>query len=125
MYWQSLGYVLVGVVVVLSLAPAPNFPLGNIPLIDKFFHFLAYGFLMLWFAQVYPPASYSIIAVLFIGMGASLEALQSMISYRTGEIPDMVANTLGVLLGWRLTVFRLDNLLEKFEKFILDKTNSR
>jgi glycopeptide antibiotics resistance protein len=33
-------------------------------------------------------------------MGIGLEFIQGMLGYRTYEVFDMLANTIGVLLGW-------------------------
>jgi glycopeptide antibiotics resistance protein len=36
----------------------------------------------------------------FVAMGIGLEFMQGQLGYRTYEVFDMYANTLGVLLGW-------------------------
>jgi VanZ family protein len=41
-------------------------------------------------------------ALLWIGMGVGLEFAQGQLGYRTYEVYDMYANTLGVLIGWTL-----------------------
>jgi len=77
-----------------SLTPAPPPSAGN----DKLGHFVVYGVLMFWFAQLYPRRS--LYAAGFIGLGIALEFAQGWLGYRSFELYDMLANALGVLLGW-------------------------
>jgi VanZ family protein len=56
---------------------------------------------MLWFCLLYARrASRIAYALLWIGMGIALEFAQGQLGYRTYEVYDMYANTLGVLIGW-------------------------
>lgn len=76
--------------------PTPDFEQS-----DKLGHFLAYGGLMFWFCQLYPKAQTRVhYAAGFIALGVGMEFLQGMTDYRTFEVLDMVANTIGVSLGW-------------------------
>jgi hypothetical protein len=68
--WLALGWAMVAAVVWGSLTPAAP-QAGN----DKIGHFAVYGVLMFWFAQ-------------------------GRLGYRSFELYDMLANALGVLLGW-------------------------
>jgi VanZ family protein len=92
----AAGWAWAGVIVWLSLTPAP-LDVG-IEEGDKLGHFAAYGWLMLWFGFLY--AKRLPYAAGFIAMGIGLEILQGALGYRTYEVLDMAANTLGVLLGW-------------------------
>ncbi len=68
---------------------------------DKVGHFIAYGLLMLWFCILYRTRAARVsYGAGFICMGIALELIQGALGYRTSEVFDMVANTLGVLLGW-------------------------
>jgi VanZ family protein len=68
---------------------------------DKLGHFGAYGLLMFWFAHLYAERKTRIAYALgFVAMGVGLEFAQGALGYRTYEVFDMYANTLGVLLGW-------------------------
>lgn len=53
---------------------------------------------MFWFAQLYPARR--LYAAGFIALGVALEFVQGWLGYRAYEHHDMLANTLGVLLGW-------------------------
>lgn len=87
---------MVAAVVWLSLAPSP--PQVDIEGGDKLGHLAAYGVLMFWFAQLY--ARRMPWAAAFVAMGVVLEFLQGWLGYRSFEVPDMLANSGGVLLGW-------------------------
>ena len=95
----ALGWAWVAAIVWLSLTPSP--PKVDFEQSDKLGHFLAYGSLMLWFCILYAATKARIgYAVGFIAMGVGLEFIQGMLGYRTYEVLDMLANTIGVLLGW-------------------------
>ena len=76
-----------------SLTPSPP-AAGN----DKVGHFVVYGVLMFWFAQLY--ARRLPFAAGFIALGIALEFAQGWLGYRSFELYDMLANGAGVLLGW-------------------------
>jgi VanZ family protein len=90
------GWAWAAAIVWLSLTPSPpdiEFQHG-----DKFGHFAAYGVLMFWFAQLYRVRVFY--AIGFVAMGLALEFAQDALGYRSYELSDMGANTLGVLAGW-------------------------
>ena len=79
---------------------------------DKLGHFAAYGLLMLLFCQIYVLRKTRIAyALAFTAMGIALEFLQGMTDTRTFDVMDMLANTIGVALGWTV-VFTL----QKFKR---------
>ena len=101
-------------IVWLSLTPAP--PKLDIEHADKLGHFLAYGALMFWFCQPYEQrptrAAY---AAGFVAMGVALEFIQGALGNRSQEMFDMVANTLGVLIGWALAA-AIGSVLVRIER---------
>jgi VanZ family protein len=95
----AAGWAWAAAIVWLSLTPAP--PELDIEHGDKLGHFAAYGLLMFWFSQLYLQRKTRIAyAMGFAAMGIGLEFMQGQLGYRTYEVFDMYANTLGVLLGW-------------------------
>ena len=116
--WTGIGYGLVGLVVVVSLAPAPTY-LIDFPWMDKWLHVLTYAVLMLWFAQLYPKSRYRWLACDFIALGIILEVLQSLLGHRTGEVGDAIANSLGAALSWVLAAKGMNTLFHQFENLIL------
>jgi len=107
MVWLAIGWILAGTIIWLSLTPAP--PHIDVEQGDKLGHFLAYGTLMYWFCLLYKRRATRIAyAILWIAMGVGLEFVQRALGYRTFEVYDMIANALGVLIGWALALlFRI------------------
>ena len=93
--WLSGGILLVLAVVIGSLAPSVRAPLGN----DKLSHLSAYLALAIWFGGVYRPAHYPWVAGALLALGGAIELVQGMLKYRSMEMADMLANTVGVLAG--------------------------
>ena len=112
--WQAIGIALIGLVVYLSLTPRPiEVPVEHG---DKYGHILAYGTLMLWFAQIYLTQRARIgWAIGLVAMGIGLEFVQRMTGYRSFEIADMVADACGVIVGWLAAPPRLPNALRYLE----------
>jgi len=97
--WLALGAGWVATVMYLSLTPNPPEPMHFLNA-DKLEHALAYGFLMLWFCQVYQQrAPRILIASLLVALGVGIEYLQRMTAYRVFDYADMLANGAGVLLS--------------------------
>ena len=94
----AIGWAAVAVVIYLSLTPAP--PQVELDGGDKLGHFLAYASLAYWFGQFYFHSTRAAYAVGFVVMGIALEFAQGATSYRSMELADMAANTLGVAAGW-------------------------
>lgn len=90
---------MIGAIVWLSLTPSP--PKVDFEESDKLGHFLGYGTLMFWFAQLYVRRrTRSAYAAGFVLMGIALEFVQGALGYRSTEVLDMLANAVGVTLGW-------------------------
>ena len=113
-----MGYLSVVLVVISSLGPPPDFEFEDFDLRDKFLHFLAYGFLMLWFAQLYTRTVYWVLAVIFCMIGVGLEMAQSLTDDRFFEFGDMVANSVGVGFSWAVASAGFNTALEKIEKLL-------
>ena len=114
----GLGWGWAATIVWLSLTPSP--PQVDVQFGDKLGHFGAYGLLMLWFSFLYPRLRVqALYAISFIAMGIGLEFWQGWLGYRTYDLMDMAANTIGVLLGWggaallRKNPFRLSTRAER------------
>lgn len=94
--WRFTQRLLSAVVIVLSLVPAPE---AAAPLFafDKLIHASVYSLLTFVSYQalrrMLPALAYS------FGLGALIEAIQSVLPYRSGEWLDLLANLLGVTIG--------------------------
>src|SRR5882672_9642803 len=96
-------------VVVLSLIPLEvDLSEGR----DKVAHFIAYGSMTFWFALLFPGW------LRLVAMGVAIEYLQRMTGYRTFDVADMAANSIGVALGWALALTPLKQALNWAERFV-------
>jgi VanZ family protein len=103
---QTIGVLLIGSIVYLSLTPHPVELPGEQG--DKYGHVLAYATLMFWYALIYVGQRERMgLAVAFVCMGVGLEFLQGFTDYRAFEATDMVADAFGVGVGWLAAVRRL------------------
>jgi VanZ family protein len=82
---------------------------------DKIGHVAAYTMLMVWFASLYANMRW-ICGVSFVALGVGLEFAQALTGYRTFELADMAADTMGVALGWLAALPPLPNLLVLMER---------
>lgn len=85
------------IVAVLSLIPLPQEGIG---VDDKLSHLIAYGVLAGWFsllARNQPALVWVVTGLVLFGIG--IEILQSLTDYRYAEWGDVIANTIGALLG--------------------------
>jgi len=84
---------------------------------DKLSHALAYFALISWFTNLYASFPQRIgFAVGFIFLGVSLEFVQRWTGYRSFELADMAAGTVGVVIGWILAPPRTPNYLSFAER---------
>ena len=108
--WWTVGWLGVGAAIYLSLMHNP--PMLAVEQGDKLEHLAAYGTLMLWFAQLSDRTRWRGTVALVLGaLGIGLEFAQLASGYRDFSYGDMVADALGVALGWLLAPPRLPNLL--------------
>ena len=114
--WLVLGWILVATVIYLSLTPHPI--KLNIKQGDKLGHMLAYFSVMAWFAQLYTRRLHAWWGLGFIGLGIALEYLQGWSGYRTFDYYDMLADAIGVAVGWLLGGTAWARLLMNLEQRI-------
>ncbi|WP_455199578.1 VanZ family protein [Kaarinaea lacus] len=114
--WKAIGYLILVALLYFSLVDNPPVSM-HYRYADKFGHLLAYGTLMAWFSQLYTGTGQRIIlAVIFCLMGILLEYFQDWGGHRYFEVADMLANTLGILLGWWLSSRYCENCLLKLDR---------
>ena len=118
--WLFLGWGLVALVAWVALMPNPPEVGAGLPHVDKLHHLAAYAVLGGWFAQLFDARGLRWLhAALLIGIGIGLEYLQGAGGVRHFEVADMVANTLGVLLGLGLRRTPLGRILPWAERTLL------
>ena len=121
--WVALAWLLVALVIWLSLTPRPpELPLDEG---DKYGHLLAYGVLMLWFAQLYQGPRRRLAISGLVALGVALEYAQQWTGYRSFEAWDIAADAAGVLLGLAAAPPRLPNLLAAAERLLRLRAGER
>jgi VanZ family protein len=95
-YWQAIGWIMVLIVIWLSLTPKPPQLPGFFGW-DKAQHILAYASLMYWFGVSHPR--HWRWPVFIASLGIVLELLQGLTGFRTNDPYDILANTIGVVVG--------------------------
>ena len=111
----GLGFVLL--VIYLSLTPDP-IDLGE-PEGLKIGHMVAYGWLMIWFGQIYRKTGRRLLlASAFCALGIVLEYFQGLTDYRGFEYSDMLFNATGVALGLAIVATPLQNCLRLLETIL-------
>lgn len=116
--WLWLGMLGVAAVFVVSLISLPPIP-GDIHFADKIGHTIAYAIMMHWFCRLYPASGKRLmLGTGFILMGVGLEVLQGMGGVRSYEIPDMLANSLGVVLGALAAILFRFNILQQMDRLL-------
>lgn len=67
--------------------------------VDKWLHGITFVCLALWFTGQYRQESYWRIGVGLIAFGMLIEACQRLVTYRSADWFDIVANTIGIVTG--------------------------
>jgi len=113
--WLSVGVGLFATITYLSLTSRP-LDIVSFAMSDKVGHVIAYFSLMTWFGQIYvTKTQHFILAIGFSVMGAGLEGLQYIGGHRMFEYNDMMANMLGVGIGWWFTRYAISGVLLKMD----------
>ncbi|MDX8378549.1 MAG: VanZ family protein [Gallionella sp.] len=114
--WLTVGGVLVVVIIYVSLMHNPPAPL-TFNNVDKLEHALSYALLTLWFGQIYHlTRTRVLLMVSLVGLGVALEYVQGWSGYRNFDVMDMLADGVGVLLGWGLLYTPLGRMLAYVDK---------
>ena len=115
-FWLASGWLLVVLSIAGSLFPVdPDAPVFQF---DKLVHAATYALLMIWFAGIYRPGRYAIIAFLLVLLGLALEGVQALLPLRFFDVADLVANMSGVAVGLILALLLLKGWCQQFEAWI-------
>jgi VanZ family protein len=115
--WSVLGWLLVLGVIVGSLMPGPSLP--DVALDDKLEHVSVYLVLMVWFAGFYARRFYVAIAIVLCALGIGLDLLQGLTATRAFELFDILADMVGVAIGFGLAVAFLGGWCQRLEQRLL------
>ena len=103
--WRMAGMALLAAVLVASLLPAAWFWSDPVEFVswfvhvDKWLHGITFAVLALWFAGQYRRRSYWRIAAGLLVFGVLIEGCQRLVTYRSSEWFDIVADAAGILVG--------------------------
>jgi VanZ family protein len=111
--WVSIGVAILIAILYFSLERNEKLP--RVPGGDKLHHFIAYGILMAWWAQLIVVRRLRL-ALAFVALGVVIEYLQPIVSNRFFEAMDMVANSVGVAIGWLCMLTPLQHTLAWIDK---------
>lgn len=86
--------------------------------VDKWAHGITFALLALWFAGQYRPRSYWRIAVGLIAFGVLTELCQRLVTYRSAEWFDLLADAAGIGTGLVLALAGLGGWSLRFEAWL-------
>lgn len=115
--WFACGFGMLALVAILSLMPVSGAG-GN----DKLAHILMYAFLSSWFSLLVIRYR-SLCWVLFglIAYGLLMEFLQGLTDYRSAELADAIANSIGATIGLIFRFTRLRDWLIRIDHQLSDQ----
>ena len=103
--WQAAGLMLLLVVLAATLMPAVWFFSDRQSFItwfvhvDKWLHAVTFVVLAIWFSGQYRPGAYWRIGIGLILFGVLIEFCQRLVTYRSAELFDLVADAAGIAVG--------------------------
>ena len=108
--WSGVGWFGVLAALVLSLKPAP--PQVAVQYADKLVHLMGYATLMYWWAQLYISLPQRVrVGAALVLFGIVIEGLQGLTPTRKPDAWDVLANTIGIVMGGWIA-YRSINLLQ-------------
>ncbi len=123
--WQLASVAILSVVMTAAMMPEiwiwKNLSRSGIPLYDKWLHLTTFLALLVWFSGQYKPASYWRIVLGLLSFGILIEICQRMVSYRSGEWADLLADVLGIVLGLIIAVAGVGGWSLRFEQWVQDR----
>lgn len=118
--WQIAGAVVLLGVFAATLIPAfwlwPNITRVTLFAFDKWLHGMTFLFLAVWFSGQYSPKRYVRIGMGLFVFGIIIELCQRMVSYRTAELMDLVADMVGIMAGLAIAAVGVGGWSVRFEE---------
>jgi len=124
-FWLAGGWLLIVLAVAVSVLP--GLPTFTVRYSDKVFHAFMYFVLMIWFAGLYLPSRYGLIALGLASLGVGLEFLQTLFPYRFFDPWDIAANISGIAIAWLSALGGMSAWCRMVEKRVVgsvDQNNS-
>ena len=124
--WQIAGIVLLTIVLVAALVPSDWFwspgRLSRFYISDKWLHGITFTVLAIWFSGQYARHSYWRLITGLVAFGLLIELTQRMISYRTADWMDLVADLLGIFIGMAIALAGLGGWCLRFEEWLQNRS---
>ena len=89
--------------------------------LDKWVHLLTFAMLALWFAGQYRPRSYWRIAIGLFAFGVLIEVCQRVVGYRSADLLDIGANTVGIFSGLAIALAGAGGWCLLFEAWYVER----
>lgn len=104
--WQMAGVVAVAGVFIAALMPSiwPSAVARLLSGTDKWQHGVTFLVLALWFSGQYSRHSYWRVAAGLLAFGVIIELCQRMLTYRDGDLLDLAADVVGIVIGLAIAV---------------------
>jgi len=119
--WIALGICYITFIIAGSLLRVPEIEI-SVDHADKIIHFFLYFILVGWFIQLYKKLSTRIIILsAAIALGLLMEALQSLTPYRSFDLIDQLANSIGAISAFLLAATRFNLLLSTFDCWLYNR----
>jgi VanZ family protein len=116
--WQTAGILILISVLAATLSPTlPDFQQSKI-LNDKWLHGLTFVFLTVWFSGQYARRSYWRLGLGMLAFGGLIEVCQRMLTYRSAETMDLLADTIGIVAGLAVALAGADGWSLRLENWL-------
>lgn len=110
--WKMLAWLWLSAVTYALVIPGNNLPKSNLfdlPFFDKIVHVLLFAVLAVLALKAYTNNTKGLALKIFIGIvlyGTAMEFVQKhLVPFRSFDVVDILADTLGALLGWVMFSF--------------------
>lgn len=101
--WFGVGVLIALAVAVVCLMPGRKLP--DVRVSDKMEHLLAFAMLAFWFGSILVRRDFFWLAVALIAFGGLIELAQGAMRFgREADIKDLLADSIGVVLGLALAL---------------------